>query len=246
MDGKVVAVTGAASGLGAACAELLAQRGATVIGIDRSAAIAPPGGDWLTLDLRDVETIAPAMTELVARHGQLDGVVNAAGVMDTSPFDRISPAAFDRIMAVNLRGAFFLLQAAAAEMSRSGGGSAVLFSSTAGRVGRPLSAHYAASKAAVLSLVASASAALAPAGIRVNAVSPGLVETPMLQGIRAARAEQGAASPEAVRAEWENRIPLGRIGSPSEVAEVVAFLLSDAASYVTGEDFGIHGGLLGS
>ena len=247
MQGKVVAVTGAASGLGAACAELLAERGATVIGIDRIPAPAPPpGGSWATLDLTDVEAIAPVFKAAVADHGRLDGLVNAAGVMDTRRFAQITPADFDRVFAVNVRGAFFVLQAAAEAMTPSGGGSAVLFASTAGRVGRPLASHYAASKAATIALVRSTAVALAEDGIRVNAVSPGLVETPMLQGIRVARTEQGAESPDAVREEWESHIPLGRLGVPTEVAEVVAFLISDAATYVTGEDFGIHGGLQGS
>jgi len=246
MEGKVVAVTGAASGLGAACAQLLGERGATVVGIDRSPAPPPPGGSWETLDLADLDGIAPALGRAVARHGRLDGLVNAAGVMDTRRFDQTAPADFDRVFAVNIRAAFFLLQAAAAEMARSGGGSAVLFSSTAGRVGRPLAAAYAASKAATVSLVRSTAVALADAGVRVNAVSPGLIETPMLQDIRVARTEQGAESPEAVRAEWERRVPLGRLGTPAEVAEVVAFLVSDASAYVTGEDLGIHGGLQGS
>src|SRR4051794_17946699 len=167
-QGKVVAVTGAASGLGAACAELLARRGATVIGIDRVSASPPPGGSWVTLDLADVDAIAPAFAGLE----RLDGLVNAAGVMDTRRFGDITPTDFDRVFAVNVRGAFFVLQAAAEAMTRSGGGSAVLFASTAGRVGRPLASHYAASKAAMISLVKSTAAALAGSGIRVNAVSP--------------------------------------------------------------------------
>ncbi|WP_166459319.1 SDR family NAD(P)-dependent oxidoreductase [Amycolatopsis pithecellobii] len=246
MKGKVVAVTGAASGLGEACVQLLVERNATVIGIDRQAAPPPPGGSWVTLDLADVDAIGPVLRHAVAEYGRLDGLVNAAGVMDTQPFARITPAAFDRIFCVNVRGAFFAVQAAAEEMARSGGGSVVLFASTAGRVGRPFAAHYAASKAATISLVKSAAVALAEGGIRVNSVSPGLVETPMLEGIRAARTELGADSPDAVRREWESRIPLGRLGSPTEVAELVAFLVSDAAAYITGEDFGIHGGLQGS
>jgi NAD(P)-dependent dehydrogenase (short-subunit alcohol dehydrogenase family) len=246
MNGRVVAVTGAASGLGQACASLLAERGATIVGLDRSPGSPPPGGEWVTLDLADVAAIAPTMARITDRHGRLDGLVNAAGVMDTRRFERIAPADFDRVFAVNVRAAFFVLQAAAEEMTRSGGGSAVLFASTAGRVGRPLAAHYAASKAATISLVRSTAVALAEANIRVNSVSPGLIETPMLQDIRVARTEEGADSPEAVREEWESRVPLGRLGTPAEVAELVAFLVSDAAGYVTGEDFGIHGGLQGS
>jgi D-sorbitol dehydrogenase (acceptor) len=241
MEGKVVAVTGVASGLGSASAALLRERGATVVGLDRVAS-----GDWAQLDVADVDAIGPAFDRVLADHGRLDALVNAAGVMDTRRFGQITPADFDRIFAVNVRGAFFVLQAAAVAMARSGGGSAVLFSSTAGRVGRPLAAHYAASKAAMISLVRSTAVTLAEDGIRVNAVSPGLVETPMLQGIRAARTREGADSPDAVREQWESRIPLGRLGSPDEVAELVGFLVSDASAYVTGEDFGIHGGLQGS
>ncbi|HVO53862.1 MAG TPA: SDR family oxidoreductase [Solirubrobacterales bacterium] len=246
MKGKVVVVTGAASGLGKACAGLLAERGAVVIGIDHRSADAPPGGGWETLDLREVEAIAPTLKRWAERYDGLDGFVNAAGVMDTRAFMEITPADFDRVFEINVRAGFFLLQAAADEMARSGGGSAVLFSSTAGRIGRPLAAHYAASKAATASLAQSAALALGERGIRVNAISPGLIETPMLEEIRAARTALGADSPEAVREEWETRIPLGRIGTPSDVAEVVAFLISDASEFVTGEDFGIHGGLLGS
>ena len=90
-DGKVVAVTGAASGLGACCAALLAERGATVIGIDRIHASPPPEGSWATLDLADVDAIAPAFGRIVADHGRLDGLVNAAGVMDTRRFAQITP-----------------------------------------------------------------------------------------------------------------------------------------------------------
>jgi D-sorbitol dehydrogenase (acceptor) len=246
MRDKVVVVTGAASGLGAACASLLAQRGARVVGIDVHPMAPPPGGAAVALDLADVDAIASTLATVAETHGRIDGLVHAAGIMQTQRFELITSDDFDRMFAVNVRAAFFLLQAAATEMSRSGGGSVVLFSSTAGRAGRPLAAHYAASKAAVASLVTSASVALGEHSIRVNAVSPGLVETPMLRGIRSARVDQGAASAAAVKAGWEERIPLGRIGNPVEVAEVVAFLISDAAAYVTGEDIGVHGGLQGS
>jgi NAD(P)-dependent dehydrogenase (short-subunit alcohol dehydrogenase family) len=245
MEGKVVVVTGAASGLGKACAALLAERGATVIGVDRQEAEPPPGGSWETVDLTDLEMIPAIMRRCVENQGRLDGLVNAAGVMDTRRLLDIREKDFDRVFSINVRSAFFIMQAAAVEMQRSGG-SIVIFASTAGRIGRPLAAHYAASKAATASLAQSASLALAGEGIRVNAISPGLIETPMLRGIRAARTELGAESPEEVRARWENSVPLGRLGAATEVAEVVAFLISDAAAYVTGEDIGIHGGLLGS
>jgi NAD(P)-dependent dehydrogenase (short-subunit alcohol dehydrogenase family) len=244
-NGKVVAVTGAASGLGEACAALMAERGATVVGVDRVVGTPLPGGSWDVVDLSEVEAI-PAVDRWVERHGRVDGLVNAAGIMHTGNFAEVAPSDFDRVFAINVRAAFFLLQAVAPVMEEAGQGSVVLFSSTAGRIGRPLAAAYAASKAANWSIVQSASLAYAEAGIRVNAVSPGLIETPMLEGIRVARTELGAPSPEAVREEWESRVPLGRLGSPAEVAALVAFLISDASSYITGEDIGVHGGMLSS
>jgi NAD(P)-dependent dehydrogenase (short-subunit alcohol dehydrogenase family) len=126
------------------------------------------------------------------------------------------------------------------------GGSIVNFSSTAGRVGRPMASVYALTKAALLNLTRSSALALAPYGVRVNAVTPGIVETPMVQAIRATRAELLGTTAAAIREGWEESIPLGRLGDPSEVAEVAAFLLSDASSYVTGEQIGATGGTDGS
>ena len=242
----MVAVTGAASGLGAACAELLAERGATVIGLDRTPAPAPPGGSWATLDLADVDAIAPVFERAVADHGRLDGLVNAAGVMDTRAFGQITPDDFDRVFSVNVRGAFFVLQAAAepdgAHRWRERG--AVRLHR---RPRRP-AARFALRRV-------EGGDALARAVDRRGARGS---RDPRQRGLpRAGRDADAPGHPGGPRRagrgltrrgprEWERRIPLGRLGRPAEVAEVVAFLVSDAAAYVTGEDFGIHGGLQGS
>ncbi len=245
MNGKIVVVTGSASGLGATCAEVLAQRGATVICVDHRDGTPPPGGTWETLDLTDLDAIAPAVERWVALHSRIDGLVNAAGVAGTKPFLAIEPQDFDRVFAINVRALFFVTQAVAASMVKTGGGSIVNFASTSARLGRPLASHYASSKGAVVTLTRSAALALGEHGIRVNAVAPGLIETPMLQEIRVARSELANGTVDAVQEEWERRIPLGRVGTTGDVADVVAFLLSDEARYVTGEDVGVHGGLVG-
>ena len=145
-----------------------------------------------------------------------------------------------------MRALFFLMQAAARRMITQTGGSIVNFSSTAGRAPRPIASHYAATKAAVLSFTRSAAVALASQNVRVNCVCPGLVETPMVDGIRRARSEMLATTPGAIQEQWVQTVPMGQLGTPDEVAEVVAFLISDRASYVTGEAVGITGGTDGS
>jgi NAD(P)-dependent dehydrogenase (short-subunit alcohol dehydrogenase family) len=252
LDDKVVLVTGAASGLGAASATLAVDRGARVLLADRDAerleaVAASIDMPWEACDVAD-----PAQTErlaesCVARFGRIDGLVSAAGVSHTCPLLEIAPEDFDRVVAVNLRGAFFLQQAVASRLVQAGdGGSIVNFSSTAGRVGRPLASVYALTKAAVRNMTRSAALALAADGVRVNAVTPGIVETPMIEAIIEARASVLATTPAAIYEGWEAVVPLGRLGRPTEVAEIVAFLLSDASSYVTGEEIGATGGTDGS
>jgi len=251
LAGRVVLITGAASGLGRACAVEAHTEGAVVVLADRSKAVeeaASALGDRSRaelLDVSDVEASGALVERIEHDLGRLDGLVNAAGVMGTRPLLEVEPADFDRVFAVNVRGAYFMMQAAARSMLGNGGGSIVNFASTSGRVGRLLSSHYAASKAAVISFTRSAALALGPA-IRVNAVSPGMIETPMIAGIREDRARVLGSAPEDIQVHWRETVPLGRLGSPEEVAAVVAFLLSDRASYMTGEDIGIHGGTTGT
>jgi NAD(P)-dependent dehydrogenase (short-subunit alcohol dehydrogenase family) len=249
---KVVLVTGAASGLGAACAALAVERGAEVLLADRDPERLPEvagelGAPWELCDVGDPAATDRLAQSCVERLERIDGLVSAAGVSHTCPYLEITPADFDRVVSVNLRGAFFLQQAVARRMVDAGrGGSIVNFSSTAGRVGRPLASPYAASKAAILNLTRSVALGLAPHNVRVNAVTPGIIETPMVESIRVSRAELLRTTPEAVLETWEQAIPLGRLGTPEEVAEIVVFLLSDAASYVTGEQLGATGGTDGS
>jgi len=166
--------------------------------------------------------------------------VHCAGLMQTKPFTSIEEAEWNRMVAVNQSSSFFLLQAAARVMSA---GSVVLFSSVAGRSGRAMAPHYAASKAAVISLTRSAALALAPK-IRVNAVCPGLFLTHMWQEIMANRDQiLGAGSGEAYLQEVVAKTPLGRPGNTIELAQAVLFLVSDLSSYITGQALNVDGGL---
>jgi NAD(P)-dependent dehydrogenase (short-subunit alcohol dehydrogenase family) len=247
LEGKVVLVTGAASGIGAACAELARHRGADVVAIDRDAAGLATLAERVDVscepcDLANVDGV-PSLVERCARvHGRIDGLVNAAGVFQTGAVLDITPEEFDRMFAINVRGLFFMQQAVARHMTTAGGGSIVNFASVAARIPRPISSHYAASKAAVVSLTRSAAVALAGSGIRVNAICPGIIETPMIDAVLRERAELFETTPDELEASWRTAHPMGRLGRPTEVADVVAFLLSDASSYVSGESIGINGG----
>lgn len=251
LSGKVILVTGAASGLGLATSELAIERGATVVMADLNeetvtSVAAGLGARPDTCNVADPDQSRRLIESIVEGHGRLDGLVNAAGVMHTAPFLDITPADFDRVVNVNLRGAYFLTQAAAKHMVEQSSGSIVLFSSTAGRAGRPLASHYAAAKAGILNLTKSASVALAPMGVRVNAVCPGLIETPMIAKIREERSAVQDVSVSEVQRRWQSAVPMGRLGLPNEVAGAVVFLLSDSSAYITGEQLGITGGTDGS
>jgi D-sorbitol dehydrogenase (acceptor) len=246
LAGKTVLVTGAASGMGSACAELAAARGARVFAVDRDSTgldqlVERTGVHGQVCDLVDFD--APALVHRCCEvMGGLDGLVNAAGVFQTRELLEITPDDFERMFAVNVRALFFLQQAAGREMADRGGGSIVNFASTAARVPRPLSSHYAASKAAVVSFSRSAGAALAKHGVRVNAVCPGVIETPMIEAVRQDRAQLFETAAAEIDASWRAAHPMGRLGRPQEVAEVVVFLLTDAAAYVNAESIGVNGG----
>ncbi len=244
LAGKVALISGAASGIGRETAALFAREGAKVAGGD----IAPFPSDFPGLPLRlDVtreenweEAFAAAEREL----GPVDVLVNAAGIAESGSIEEASLESWRRVMAVNAEGTFLGCRAAVRAMKeramKGRGGAIVNISSAAGLVGDPRLAAYCASKGAVRLLTKSVAlhCARAGLGIRCNSVHPSFAETPMLE-----RMFDAARDPARLRAGLERASPLGRLGTALEVAEAILFLASDAASFITGAELAIDGGL---
>lgn len=238
---KVALISGGARGIGAAMSSRFAAEGAHVciadVEVEAGAALAAQlTSDGLSarfnvLDVTDMAAWTAAVDALTAEFGGVDILVNNAGVYDRRPLEEISEAAWDRVMGVNAKGPFLGAKSVIPAMRARGGGSIVNISSTAGIRGS-VASHYGASKGAVRLLTKSIAGTYAKDGIRCNSVHPGPVETEMGY----------AAVPEAVRAERFGRIPLGRFGSPAEIANAVLFLASDEASFVTGSELVVDGG----
>lgn len=245
LTGKVVMITGGGSGLGRASALLAVERGASVVlgdvnsvGLDESAdAILTAGGDVRTLviDVREKADCVNLADHAVREFGRLDGALCAAGISRFAPAMDMSLEQWQQVIDVNLTGVFLSTQAAARVMlDRGAGGSIVTFTSDLAIRGRPTSAHYVASKAGVIGLTKSFALALAPHGIRVNALAPGITDTPLSR----------AGNSDEVFAERARQIPLGRIGQPDDIARVACFLLSDASGWMTGQTLYANGGLV--
>jgi 3-oxoacyl-[acyl-carrier protein] reductase len=234
VNGGVI-VVGGASGIGLACAELLAARAWRVAVLDLRLSDTPPRGVEIQLevDVRDRTAVAAAVAEAEARVGDVAGVVVAAGTARVTPLLDIQPKEWDLVLGVNLTGAWNVIVAAGSRMQDRGGSIVAVSSIDSTRAVAGL-AHYCASKAGLESLVRVAALELARAGIRVNSVAPGVVATPLMES---------TLERPGVREDFLQHIPLGRIGDPADVAESVAFLLSDAARYVTGQTLAVDGGL---
>jgi NAD(P)-dependent dehydrogenase (short-subunit alcohol dehydrogenase family) len=241
--GKVIAVTGATAGIGAVTARRLAAEGGTVVlsGRNRDSAealLAELGGERATFvagDVRDRATADRVVGAALDRYGRLDVLVNNAAVDHTgdvleTPIEEVR-ALFD----VNVFGAMHMLQAAGLAMREAGGGAIVNVSSRLASIGVPTMAMYSAAKGALLSLTRAAAVELAPRGIRVNAVAPGMTRTPLFEAWAAAEGDEVVARAAAA-------IPQGRFGTPEEVAAAIAFLASDEAAHITGASLPVDGG----
>lgn len=244
LTNRVAIVTGAAQGIGRGIAETLAQAGAAVAVVDRNAdlagqvagAIGAAGGRAIALqvDIADEVAVAAAWGRVVSELGGIDILVNAAGVISPNvPADQAEMSDFDRVISVNLKGVLVTAKHAHAAMKRRGGGAIINISSQAALLSLPNQAIYTASKGGVTSLTRSLAIDWAAEGIRVNAIAPTFIRTPM--------AEPMLADPAVLRAA-QKRIPLGRVGEPRDIALVALFLASDMSSLMTGQTLAVDGG----
>lgn len=239
---KVAVVTGGASGIGLATAERLASEGALIAVVDRDGAqareavarIAGNGGRALSfeVDVRSPQQLETAFNAAAAEFGRLDVIVNSAGVISRGGLEATTDEDWRNVLEINLYSIFYSTRAALPMLRKSGGGAIVNIASVAGSVGA-ISAPYSASKGGVIAVTRQLADELAKDRIRVNSVSPGFTSTPLNKSLRDAGAERS----------WANQIPLGRYGLPEEIAAACAFLASDDATYITGTDLLVDGGL---
>jgi NAD(P)-dependent dehydrogenase (short-subunit alcohol dehydrogenase family) len=231
-----VLVTGAASGIGRALVEALIREGCPVVGLDREAVEAAPGLHIVTADLIDPAAIGPAADAAFAAVPGLDALVNCAGIYPVTPMLDLALDEWDRVLDLNLRAPFLLTQALARAWVAARIPAAVVnIASTSAFLARPGTLHYAASKAGLVQMTKGMALELAPHGIRVNAVAPGVILT---ERVRAHAEGPGAAEHAAKMA----RVPAGREGTPEEVVEAVRWLLSPAAAYCVGAVLTLDGG----
>lgn len=235
--GQVAIVTGAAQGIGLAIAEAFELEGASVARVDRQA------GPYV-FDVAETGGIEALLDRIEEDLGPISTLVNAAGICPTRGFFDIDEPTFRHVFDVNVTGAFFLTQAVARRMVPRRAGSVVNIASVSGFMPKLEQLDYGASKAALVSITRSAAASLGPFGIRVNAIAPGVIDTPLTAAIAEQRGEiRGMPPAETLRPVIES-LPMRRIGTANEVASVAIFLASDASSYVTGQTIDVCGGQL--
>jgi 3-oxoacyl-[acyl-carrier protein] reductase len=241
LSGRVALVTGASRGIGRAIAERLAAQGSLVVAAARGEharavveTIAAAGGqaEAVSLDVTEEGASARLVASTLERHTRIDILVNNAGIARDQLMLRMKREDWDAVLATNLTGAFALTQAVLKPMIRQRGGRIISISSVVAQRGNAGQANYAASKAGLIGFTKAVALEVASRGITVNVVAPGLIETDMTRTLT----EEG-------REEWASQIPLGRLGTPADIAAAVCFLASDEASYITGHVLAVNGGM---
>ena len=239
LQGRVVIVTGAAQGIGAACARRFAREAAQVVIADVAdaagqALAAELQADYVHCDVGDKAQVDALVAKVLGQHGRIDVLVNNAGIFKAADFLDVSEVDFDAVLRVNLKGAFLVGQTVARAMAAAGRGAIVNMSSVNSVLAIPNIASYNVSKGGINQLTRAMALALADKGVRVNAVGPGTIATEL--------AAKAVLTSDEARNKIMMRTPIKRLGEPGEVADVVAFLASDAASYMTGEIVMVDGG----
>jgi 3-oxoacyl-[acyl-carrier protein] reductase len=241
LTGRIALVTGASRGIGRAIAQRLARQGAVVVCAARgdnarpaAEAIVAAGhrAEAVSLDVTDAAAIEGVVGDTVTRHGRIDILVNNAGITRDQLMLRMKRDDWDAVIATNLTSAYAMTQAVLKPMIRQRAGRIVSISSVVGQAGNAGQANYAATKAGLIGFSKSVALEVASRGITVNVVAPGMIETEMTRAVT-----------EKSRDEWAARIPLKRLGAPDDVAAAVCFLVSDEASYITGQVLAVNGGM---
>jgi len=253
LQGRHALLTGAGGGIGLAVTQAYVTEGARCTAVDLSerpsAGLAelmarhPERLAYASGDVARVGTIGPLVDAAAQRFGSVDLLFNNAAVFDMAPLLDADEAMYQRLFDVNVKGMFFTMQAVLARLVAAGlPGSIVNLASQAGRRGEALVSHYCASKAAVISYTQSAALAMAPHRIRVNAIAPGVIDTPMWQHVDALFARYEGLQPGEKKRAVGQAVPLGRMGAPADIAGAAVFLASDEAAYITAQTLNVDGG----
>lgn len=258
MNGRLqdrhVLLTGAGGGIGLAVAEACIAEGARCSVIDRATTAPdavraaqqryPDRLVYIAADVTSAQDIQRLLTEAIAAFGPIHTLFNNAAVFDLAPLLDSDEASFDKLFAVNVKGMFFVMQAVLRHMVEAGaqGASVINMASQAGRRGEALVSHYCATKAAVISYTQSAALAMAPHGIRVNGIAPGVVDTPMWDHVDSLFAKAEGLPPGEKKRRVGLEVPLGRMGMPGDIAGAAVFLASDEARYITAQTLNVDGG----
>jgi 3-oxoacyl-[acyl-carrier protein] reductase len=241
LEGKVALVTGASRGIGRAVAVMLARQGATVVAAARGenaagtvAEVIAAGGqaELASVDVTDSAALEKLPGGVVEKHGRLDALVSNAGIARDQLLMRMKREDWDAVIATNLTASYTLAQAAMRPMLKQRSGRIIAISSVVGQMGNAGQANYAASKAGLIGFAKALAREVASRNITVNVVAPGMIDTDMTRAIA-----------DKAQTDWAAQIPLGRLGSPDDVAAAVCFLASDEAAYITGHVLAVNGGI---